>query len=331
MERVIIYYHSADLDGLCSGAIAKMAMMDKQEKNHQKLPITMVGVDYPLSEVLEKTVLDQAVNATVIIVDFCFSPSTMQELNILAEELIWIDHHVSSIQGVSSKMGSIGAIKGKQEVGKAACELAWEYFYHFMPMLPQVQLLGMYDTFRHKKPLDGEDGFVDHVMPFQLYSRTQLTGIEEFFTTGFFAGEFLIEEGEEWMNLGNAMNIYRKSALKKAAGINGKLSLVINGTTHDILGKFFVINSNEFSSAVSDHLTDEVKSTINGTIVWAMLPNGGIRYGFYKEILNLDQGQDLSLVAKSIGGGGHKHAAGAVTNTTPEYVDNDISDHITIN
>lgn len=193
MDRIIIYHHSADLDGLCSGAIAEMAMKDKaKEQPEFNVPVTMVGIDYPLSTEIEEKVMREANRALVIILDFCFSPATMRKLKDIAESLIWIDHHDSSILGVGKEMTVLNAIPGKQMVGKAACELAWEYFYHILPMIPQVQLLGMYDTFRHKKPFKEEEGFVEHVMSFQLAARTKLKSVNDFFEQGFFAGDSLL-------------------------------------------------------------------------------------------------------------------------------------------
>lgn len=317
MDRIIIYHHSADLDGLCSGAIAEMAMKDKaKEQPEFNVPVTMVGIDYPLSTEIEEKVMREANRALVIILDFCFSPATMRKLKDIAESLIWIDHHDSSILGVGKEMTVLNAIPGKQMVGKAACELAWEYFYHILPMIPQVQLLGMYDTFRHKKPFKEEEGFVEHVMSFQLAARTKLKSVNDFFEQGFFAGDFLVdpEYGEHWLSIGKAMNDFRMANLKKGADINGCIKSVYSEeiTPESYIGDMFVINSNEFSSAVSEHLDTSIQETIVGTLVYATLPTGKIRIGLYKDHHNASQEQDFSTVAKYLGGGGHTHAAGAI-------------------
>ena len=105
----ICFYHGVDGDGKCSGALVK-----------QKIPETKL---YPVShssidniEFLQKNVNKDEV---VIICDFCFSIRCMQFLLDTCVNVIWLDHHVSSIKSIKEAGLSI---QGIRNVEKAGCE-----------------------------------------------------------------------------------------------------------------------------------------------------------------------------------------------------------------
>jgi oligoribonuclease NrnB/cAMP/cGMP phosphodiesterase (DHH superfamily) len=138
------FYHSADLDGHCSGAIVK-----------QKHPeCEMIGINYGDDFPWDSIKKDE----TVYMVDFCLQPfSEMTEL-FAKTSLVWIDHHESAIK----EYEDIGVpMPGLREIGTAACELTWKYF-HKERTPRAVFLLGRYDVWDHSN---------DDVLPFQYGMR----------------------------------------------------------------------------------------------------------------------------------------------------------------
>lgn len=135
--KVICYYHGIDLDGKCSAAIVRRKYPDCE----------LIGVDYPDRPDFEKIEPGQG----VLIVDFSFSYEDMKELLQLTKgNLIWIDHHKSAIQKIKPLIAEM--FDGKREIGKAGCELTWEYLFPDEPMPEAVRLLGRYDVWGHSKP-----------------------------------------------------------------------------------------------------------------------------------------------------------------------------------
>lgn len=140
------FYHSADLDGHCSGAIILSATPDA----------VMHGINYGDGFPWD----DLHPGDVVFMVDFSLQPfEQMLRLNSLVE-LVWIDHHESAI-AERDKSGVI--FRGRQEVGRAACELCWEYCWHPWPLPLSVLLLGRYDVW----DLENSD-----VLPFQWFMRS---------------------------------------------------------------------------------------------------------------------------------------------------------------
>lgn len=121
------FYHSADLDGHCSGAIVKLA-----HPECEMIPINY-GQEFPWDTII--------LGETVFMVDFSLPAGDMKALN-LNSDLRWIDHHKSAIEALS------GLYKGIREIGLGACELVWRYCFPNDPVPYAVHLLSVYDVWR---------------------------------------------------------------------------------------------------------------------------------------------------------------------------------------
>lgn len=151
--KVRCYYHKIDLDGKCSAAIVK-----------RKYPeCELIGVDYPDRPDFEKIEAEE----TIFVVDFSFEPEDMEVFYMMIDtKLIWIDHHKSAIE----KIGSLGhPYNGKREIGKAACELTWEYLFPDEPMPEAVRLLGRYDVWDKSD----KDDWENKILPVQYGMRLE--------------------------------------------------------------------------------------------------------------------------------------------------------------
>lgn len=149
------FYHSADLDGHCSGAIVKYFNPECE----------MIGINYGQEFPWDSIEFGE----TVYMVDFSLEPfELMEELNRLCDHyFIWIDHHKTAIE-LDNKLQKEKCmhIPGiRQEEGKAACELTWEHFSS-KPVPKGVSLLSKYDIWDHKDP---------NVLPFQYGMRNYNT------------------------------------------------------------------------------------------------------------------------------------------------------------
>jgi oligoribonuclease NrnB/cAMP/cGMP phosphodiesterase (DHH superfamily) len=130
------FYHSADLDGHCSGAIVKYRYPECE-----MFPINYGDV-FPWDKFLDE-------NEDVFMVDFCLQPfDMMQKLNSEIH-LIWIDHHKSALD--ESYVKGFIASKGQSlDSSKAACELTWEYLFPDRPVPLAVKLLSLYDSWTYQ-------------------------------------------------------------------------------------------------------------------------------------------------------------------------------------
>lgn len=149
------FYHAADLDGHCSGAIIKYRF-------HEAVmyPINY-GDPFPFEEIQP--------DDEIYMVDFALQP--FDDMIRLASmcELHWVDHHKSAIDKFHKYLKFIPLHYDKNEFYKtelstsmAACELTWEYLFPNRPVPLAVKLLSAYDAWK-------QDIFIEQVVDLPGY------------------------------------------------------------------------------------------------------------------------------------------------------------------
>jgi nanoRNase/pAp phosphatase (c-di-AMP/oligoRNAs hydrolase) len=125
-NKIICFYHSADMDGKCSGAIVKYTF-----------PSTEL-VPFNYNKEIDWKLIDK--DTVVYMVDVSASKEDMIKLKIISKEFIWIDHHISKIKELDDV-----DFNGLRRDGTAACILTWEYLRPNAELPDSVKYLGKYD------------------------------------------------------------------------------------------------------------------------------------------------------------------------------------------
>ncbi len=266
------FYHKSDLDGHCSGAIVKRAYPNCE----------CVGVDY--NDTLESLGYAFEVGDKVFVVDFRFNEKDMEWLNFNTE-LHWIDHHKTSIDR-AHETGFLSYGGQLLEIGRAGCELTWEYLNE-SKMPETVLLLGRYDVWDHADK---------RVLPFQYGMREH---------------EDTLPESKIWQPLFNDDD----GSMVEKITERGKLILAYQDKQNAIYAKgmsyegkieglrAIIMNKAYANSKAFDAVYDPEKHDIMVLF--------GIKKDEYKYTLFADKDNiDVSAIAKKYGGGGHKGAAG---------------------
>lgn len=271
------FYHSADLDGHCAGAIVKNKYPDCE----------MIGINYGQSFPFDSI----HPNEIVYMVDFCLQPFTdMEKLNSLCT-LYWIDHHAKGSIDESLKCGFTASGGQYLNTDFAGCELTWKYIYPTDSVLPfAVYLLGRYDMWDH------EDS---RVLPFQYGVRqfdNTLPDNQELWSTLLNMNE---SQCETIVNTGAVLLAYEKNQNTKfckayafETELNGKPAICAN--------KGFC------NSKLFDSIYDPMKHKLMITFIRLKPPVRKWTVSLYSTHPDINCGE----IAKSFGGGGHKGAAG---------------------
>ncbi len=279
------FYHSADLDGHCSGAIIRHRFPDAE--------LHPINYNQPFPwEIIKPT-------DTVYMVDFSLQPfEQMVKLNDSCR-LVWIDHHISAIEACRAYGKTI---LGKREVGKAGCELTWEYLYLDREMPRFVHLLGRYDVWDHSDLPKWDN----EILPFQYGLRLEDTDPSGNWTFW----DFLFRAND---------SVYEEASAK------GKLILAFANRTsarymrsHAYEIQFegiraLVVNVGNISSRFFESMYNPAKHDI-------MIAYSCIRGQLWGVTLYSDKPDvDCAALAKKHGGGGHKGAAGFSCKELPFY------------
>lgn len=269
-------YHNRDLDGISSAAIMKARFPQ----------IELIGWDY--GDPLEIPRL----NEPIIMADVSLPMPKMHELAQKSGfQLTWIDHHKSAIRDYEEFVGDYeGFLFPVLKEGTGACELTWRHLFHTRP--PEaIRLLSAYDTWQN----DDEEYWEEVVLPFQYGMRGRCSSPDTFPEQAIkpsMVNEIwlsdVIEDGKailKYQEFQDSMNA-RKGAFE--AVFKDLRAICMNG------GGF---NSNSFKSVYDPEKHD------------LMMP---FKFDGKKWVVSLytDKDIDCSVLAKSMGGGGHMKAAG---------------------
>lgn len=277
---MIIIYHSRDLDGYTSGAILKKRFPEAK----------LIGYDYgqPIPEGLE--------GEDIIMVDVSFEMNDLLYTASKSKSFVWIDHHISAINKLKEYSDLPPQLKVVLQDGIAACEIAWSWAFPDREMPLVVTLLGMYDTWRNK-----DKKYWDEViLPFQYGMRTMCRSAETFPVEMFRVIEQF--EIQDVLALGGAILNYQKEQDARAA----KSSFTFEWNRYRVIA----INGGGFNSNAFQSVYDESKHDIMMPFVY----NGN----FWVVSLYTTKEIDCAAIAKSMGGGGHKKAAGFQVPTVME-------------
>lgn len=275
---MIVIYHSADLDGLVSGALIKMKFPDAE----------MRGFDY--GQLFEPEINGQP----VIIADIAFPMEKMVQIAKGSNfQLTWIDHHISAINAYKEIVGDgepFCTAVLDHEI--AACEGTWNYLFPESPLPLAVKLIGEYDTWRNSDRQHWEE----EVQPFQFGMRLYCNSIESF-PVEVFDNENLVfqimKDGRKILRFQSSVNelLCKRNAFEFT--FEGLRAICLNGGGSNL----------DTLKSVYDEAKHElvIPFQFNG-INWTV------------HLFSTKEYVDCSAIPKAKGGGGHRNAAGFQVN-----------------
>lgn len=280
----ICFYHSADLDGKCGAAVVKQAI-----PRCVLYPINY-NDEFPFDMIHD--------GMQIIMVDFSLQnpfSDMFKIMDIVGEQnFIWIDHHITAIIAYTEYYEKTGReIPGIRRVDMSGCELTWAYYYPCDEMPLSLYYIGRHDIWDHSDP---------NALLFQYGMRLHKSDhpsdqLWELLFTDIDMVKHIVENGR-------VIQCYQE--LRDASYMKTySYSITFYGW------KCLVINSGMCNSITFKSIWDPSRYDI-------MLSYVQSKKDEYLVSLYTDKKEvDVSLIAKSLGGGGHKQASGFVCNKLP--------------
>lgn len=292
---MICFYHGADLDGHCSGAIVKLF-----NPRCEMYPINH-GDHFPWEEI--------STGETVFMTDFSLKPfDDMIGLNEIAN-LVWIDHHKTAINA-SNNHGVEEKIDGLRSTAKAGCELAWEFFNRHSSMPYAVYLLGRYDVWDHRNP---------DVLPFQKGMQIKETDPRNSEAWDLWRQLLMLKQDLNQLEMsiieqGKTVIEYQDQVY---ANLAKWLSFEMNFKGY----KFISANVSGTGSKFFDVVWDENKHDAMLVFSWT---GTYWNISMYTTPEKIDEGIDVGEIARIYNGGGHAGAAGFQSQKLPFKLEGEI-------
>ena len=288
MKSIIIHHH--DLDGFTAGSVALLAFPGSDS----------VSLNYEASAKIP-TVEDLAEYERVVVVDYTLPPETMKALNE-AGKLLWIDHHVSSIRK-SVEWGYDGApgLRSGEGCEKlCGAELAWRFFQG--GEIPRfLQLVGEFDTFRNSHAPE----FREVVMPFFYGSQLAM---ERMRPANSGNPDFLLKSAADFLGDGLCDDFIAKGKLIREYNLVYYEGLMRESSfVRNLWGlRVLCFNCAGHGSLNMQPFFDPEQ---HDAMLLYSYDGSGWSYGIYTD--SVTKGHvNLSEIAVSYGGGGHRSAAG---------------------
>lgn len=284
--KTICFYHNADLDGIASAAIVKLAIPDCEFR----------GVNYN-----DKPGDIPPDVSHIVIVDFSWDMDILYDLHNLPHisKITWIDHHKTAIEKVIGwdwdkfKMPNL---THALTIERAACELTWKHFFPKKKMPVSIHLLGIYDTWRiPEKPSELDyitaSAWENITLPFQYAVRSKTMHPDTF------PRELLSGDSEI------AHYLYDGSAILRYINQQNKI-LATAAFERNVEGyRAIVLNQGKINSMAFDHVYDP---ELHDIMVAYSFNGKFFRVSFYTG----KDSVDVSRIAQKFEGGGHRAAAG---------------------
>lgn len=283
--KVICIFHSRDLDGWASGAIVKRWC---GENNHN---IKLIGWDYgqevDLSDVFSDDGSGDITCDALFICDVMLPKEIMENLYDKGVNMIWCDHHESSLKEAENM--NFGDCDGIRSINFAGCELTWQYCYPDEDVPIMIEYLGKYDSHREMN-----DDHKSGILYIQYAARAYITGVDDFEDDYFEDGGWL----ERWIDEGAAILTYVKTDARETyKKQNFPVKIGDN--------KFVCVPRERFNPSNYD-IDYESEGYDGAMCFWYRGSENVWEFSIYNENGELD----VSEIAKKMGGGGHKAAAG---------------------
>jgi oligoribonuclease NrnB/cAMP/cGMP phosphodiesterase (DHH superfamily) len=270
-NKLTIIYHSADLDGITSGALLKREFPDADFHGY--------NYSQPIDFELKKY---------IIFADVSFDIKKMYELS-KNHHIIWIDHHISRYNEYleyKEKYGDFCEIIFNNNY--AACVNVYKWLYPNTTNIPYgLQLLGDYDIWNQKT----ENYWNNEVLPFQYGMRAIATNIDNFPHEILWDIDLVKKISVDGTKLLDYQTKLNEKACKNAFEIK------FNNYT------CIALNVGGANSIVFDSVYNPNKHDI-------MMPFFYTGEYWKISMYTTKNDIDCSLIAKKYGGGGHKKAAG---------------------
>ena len=276
IKEKILCIHHLDADGKLAGAIVKREhpeaeLIEVDYKDYKKKLKFILEADKPLEY------------DTIFILDFSLEKADMEKL-IKSYKLIWCDHHKSSIE----KLGEIWndkTIEGKRSTDMCGAMLTWHYFGHKRDF-EELKLVDDYDRWIHKLG-EKTHWFAEVNDNWDIEKWVEVIAGSG---TGFGTASLdsYLAQGKQLFEL-KLKRIEKTIKKGRPITFHGRKAFLVNNTI-----------------------------TMDGALLGSQVCKNGyevaIKFEFNNDIvlfgLNSIGDIDVSVIAKTYGGGGHKNASG---------------------
>lgn len=283
----VIVHHSPCADGHAAAAVA-----------YSYLHAILTHGAHPGAPLLTDEVRELIKGRNVLLVDICFSRVQIAEAATLAKSILILDHHVTSEKLLEGSGQIMENVYAHLDMTRAGVHLAWQYFYGMMMEMPRAfDYIGLRDIWKHKN----NDNAVCYNIAFKMP-----------------------EAWRDWLSYASDANTAKVVERGRAIREYQTQVLALMAEKAQVSSwrgyRIALLNAPHPWTSELGELLSETEPAKTVAVIWTKQPAGP----FYVSLRSNDAvGPDVEAVAREMGGGGHKHAAGLRLDRPPYEVFSD--------
>lgn len=297
----IVMFHYPCQDGLASAWV--VSNYHKELNSPIKLyPIShgaTLGKQKPQDKTCKTIDIDMFVGKRVIICDYAPQLDILEQLEQVVQSIVILDHHTTAQKSLEGKSYAIF------DMSRSGAGITWDYFYQNVPMPNFIQMIQDRDLWKWEIT-ESKDFTAGFYTMCSTIGQMDFDGLFELFNQMYSNPE----KSKFYLDLGKIISTITENKAQTIGDdhMRSVSSYAFNG----VIYKACVVNcSTDIASETGNYISSSEQ--IDFAVLW--------RYHnpskeFYVSLRSTGD-IDVSTIAKSLGGGGHKNAAGFSTKIFP--------------
>jgi len=221
-------------------------------------------------------------NAILYIVDYSFDVETLLRLADMFRHTVVLDHHKTAQEELESLIGIRPDLEIVFDMNRSGAGITWDYLMQNISRPWWVDYVEDRDIWNNALPHTDAIGQYLRSVPYDFHAWEELN----------------IMSADTARNLGEAMLREADAQFRRIKSMTHRMIEVAGYTVPSV-------NSPCYQSELGHDLCQDHPFAV----MWCMNQDGQ----YYNSFRSTDEGVDVSEIAKLFGGGGHRNAAGAVT------------------
>lgn len=279
-SMTLVIYHDGCPDGLTAAWVCLKALEGLEE-------VVCVGASYPNERKLLHLLKRYApIPCSVFVVDFSFPRADVEEALAAGYGMVILDHHKTAKEDLDGLPPEVATF----DMGRSGAELAWDYFYPHAPRPDLVRYVADRDLWRHQLPNTREiNAFILSCNPQRPNDMWDIY-------------EALEDPDQSFMSVGSALI---EDYDRRVASLAKRFFEVTCGGVKGV-----AVFAPHFYASDLGHYLVQREGTAQFALVLDISPNAEGELMCRGSFRSEDHLADVSVMAKSLGGGGHRNAAG---------------------
>lgn len=290
-NNAIVFYHKNCMDGFGSAWAFHCCM----EKNYNgNVQYIAAAYDDDFSYILDSESRD--LNTDIYILDFSFKKEFIEKLCHRFNFIYLYDHHKTAIEELSNWKEQPKNSLLELDKNKSGAGICWEAFSEYKEedgtLIAYIQDR---DLWKFALPFSKEVTEYIKITPFTFSDYSNLS-------------DKLKNNFDRVVEIGTYLRIQTEKIVNELAKLRS-----LNSYTHKLTGKNYVVSvvnaPGQFASDLGNHLCDTLP--IDFAAIFYINEKG--QYSYSLRSSSKTSNVDVSEIAKYFGGGGHRNAAGFVS------------------